>query len=145
VHSEFFFFFFCFGNEDKTLSISKNLALKAKSVLIQISHSLIRRITFFFTSTYFFVFSINTVFFKCQFWFFTTRICSSRFVSKNNNVQWRPLIWKHQDFSIVNCLSLWQCYWHINFGCDSWMRSTMTWVTWLHDITLTLSNIRNIQ
>jgi hypothetical protein len=22
------------------------------------------------------------------------------------NVQWRPLIWKHQDFSIVNCLSL---------------------------------------
>jgi hypothetical protein len=21
-------------------------------------------------------------------------------------VQWRPLIWKHQDFSIVNCLSL---------------------------------------
>jgi hypothetical protein len=22
----------------------------------------------------------------------------------------RPLIWKHQDFSIVNCLSLRQCY-----------------------------------
>jgi hypothetical protein len=21
-------------------------------------------------------------------------------------VQWRPLIWKHQDFSVVNCLSL---------------------------------------
>jgi hypothetical protein len=33
----------------------------------------------------------------------TTKIYCSR---QYDNVQWRPLIWKHQDFSIVNCLSL---------------------------------------
>jgi hypothetical protein len=29
-----------------------------------------------------------------------------RFCGFKKYVQWRPLIWKHQDFYIVNCLAL---------------------------------------